>query len=190
MKKPITEEQRREILGKLFPDIPYEKLIKRIYGFPVHTPLPNKREGYTQEVTVGGHTVVLRTGEYDDGALGEISVDMHKEASAFGALMKQFAIAVSLGLQHGVPLQEFVDAFTFTRFAPSGMVMGDDHLRHATSPVDYLFRHLAIYYLGREDLAHVVPEADEPEPEPKSAPDQSALRRATQAAKKDLGYGD
>jgi ribonucleoside-diphosphate reductase alpha chain len=117
--------------------------------------LPNRRSGYTQKAVVGGHKVYLRTGEYEDRSLGEIFLDMHKEGAAFRSLMNCFAIAISLGLQHGVPLEEFVDAFVFTRFEPNGMVTGNDRIRMATSVIDYVFRELAITYLGRTDLSHV-----------------------------------
>ncbi|MSP43217.1 MAG: vitamin B12-dependent ribonucleotide reductase [Alphaproteobacteria bacterium] len=119
--------------------------------------LPQRRKGYTQKATVGGHKVYLRTGEYEDGNLGEIFIDMHKEGAAFRSLMNNYAIAISIGLQYGVPLEEFVDAFTFTRFEPAGMVQGNDAIKSATSIVDYVFRELAISYLGRADLAHVDP---------------------------------
>ncbi|MCI0546911.1 MAG: vitamin B12-dependent ribonucleotide reductase [Candidatus Rokubacteria bacterium] len=117
--------------------------------------LPDRRSGYTQKAVVGGHKVYLRTGEYEDGTLGEIFLDMHKEGAAFRSLMNCFAIAISLGLQHGVPLEEFVDAFVFTRFEPNGMVTGNDRIRMSTSVIDYVFRELAINYLGRTDLSHV-----------------------------------
>ncbi|RMD48810.1 MAG: vitamin B12-dependent ribonucleotide reductase, partial [Alphaproteobacteria bacterium] len=120
--------------------------------------LPNRRKGYTQKAIVGGHKVYLRTGEYEDGSLGEIFIDMHKEGAGFRAMMNNFAIAVSIGLQYGVPLEEFVDAFTFTRFEPAGMVQGNDSIKNATSILDYIFRELAISYLDRTDLAHVAPE--------------------------------
>jgi ribonucleoside-diphosphate reductase alpha chain len=106
---------------------------------------------------VGGHKVYLRTGEYEDGSLAEIFIDMHKEGSAFRSLMNNFAIAISIGLQYGVPLEEFVEAFTFTRFEPSGLVEGNDTIKMSTSLIDYIFRELAISYLGRNDLAHVQP---------------------------------
>ena len=120
--------------------------------------LPERRKGYTQKAIVGGHKVYLRTGEYKDGALGEIFIDMHKEGAGFRAMMNNFAIAVSVGLQYGVPLEEFVDAFTFTKFEPAGMVQGNDSIKQATSILDYIFRELAISYLDRTDLAHVKPE--------------------------------
>lgn len=120
--------------------------------------LPQRRKGYTQKAIVGGHKVYLRTGEYDDGQLGEIFIDMHKEGAGFRAMMNNFAIAVSVGLQYGVPLEEFVDAFTFTRFEPAGMVQGNDSIKNATSILDYVFRELAVSYLDRTDLAHVKPE--------------------------------
>jgi len=117
--------------------------------------LPGRRKGYTQKAVVGGHKVYLRTGEYEDGELGEIFIDMHKEGAGFRAMMNNFAIAVSVGLQYGVPLEEFVDAFTFTKFEPAGMVQGNDSIKSATSILDYIFRELAVSYLDRTDLAHV-----------------------------------
>ncbi len=120
--------------------------------------LPERRKGYTQKAIVGGHKVYLRTGEYKDGTLGEIFIDMHKEGAGFRAMMNNFAIAVSVGLQYGVPLEEFVDAFTFTKFEPAGMVQGNDSIKNATSILDYIFRELAVSYLDRTDLAHVKPQ--------------------------------
>ena len=120
--------------------------------------LPDRRAGYTQKARVGNHKIYLRTGEYEDGTLGEIFVDMHKEGAAFRSMTNCFAIAISLGLQHGVPLDEFVDAFLFTRFEPNGVVQGNPHIKMTTSIIDYIFRELAITYLGRHDLAHVEPE--------------------------------
>ena len=111
----------------------------------------------SQKAVVGGHKVYLQTGEYADGRLGEIFIDMHKEGAAFRSLMNNFAIAVSVGLQYGVPLEEFVDAFTFTRFEPAGLVRGNEAIKNATSILDYIFRELAISYLGRYELAHVDP---------------------------------
>ena len=119
--------------------------------------LPERRKGYTQKAVVGGHKVYLRTGEYEGGQLGEIFIDMHKEGAGFRAMMNNFAIAVSVGLQYGVPLEEFVDAFTFTKFEPAGMVQGNDSIKNATSILDYIFRELAVSYLDRTDLAHVKP---------------------------------
>ncbi|CUH83458.1 vitamin B12-dependent ribonucleotide reductase [Thalassovita mediterranea] len=120
--------------------------------------MPERRKGYTQKAVVGGHKVYLRTGEYGDGSLGEIFIDMHKEGAGFRAMMNNFAIAVSVGLQYGVPLEEFVDAFTFTKFEPSGIVQGNDSIKNATSILDYIFRELAVSYLDRTDLAHVKPQ--------------------------------
>ncbi|MBT8476493.1 MAG: vitamin B12-dependent ribonucleotide reductase, partial [Alphaproteobacteria bacterium] len=122
--------------------------------------MPERRKGYTQKAIVGGHKVYLRTGEYEDGQLGEIFIDMHKEGAGFRAMMNNFAIAVSVGLQYGVPLEEFVDAFTFTKFEPAGMVQGNDSIKNATSILDYIFRELAVSYLDRTDLAHVKPEGN------------------------------
>ncbi len=132
-----------------------EKIIERYTA--QRRRMPDRRKGYTQKAVVGGHKVYLRTGEYEDGKLGEIFIDMHKEGAAFRSLMNNFAIAVSIGLQYGVPLEEYVEAFTFTRFEPSGMVEGNAAIKMATSIIDYLFRELAISYLGRNELAHVDP---------------------------------
>ena len=120
--------------------------------------LPDRRAGYTQKARVGNNKIYLRTGEYEDGTLGEIFIDMHKEGAAFRSMTNCFAIAVSLGLQHGVPLDEYVDAFLFTRFEPNGMVQGNPYIKMSTSIIDYIFRELAITYLGRHDLAHVLPD--------------------------------
>jgi ribonucleoside-diphosphate reductase alpha chain len=120
--------------------------------------LPRRRHGFTQEARIGGHKVFLRTGEYEDGTIGEIFIDMHKEGAAFRSMMNCFAIAVSMGLQYGVPLEDLVDQFTFTRFEPQGRVDGHENLRSCTSVVDYVFRVLGLEYLDRTDLAHVLPE--------------------------------
>ncbi|MCK9279470.1 MAG: vitamin B12-dependent ribonucleotide reductase [Melioribacteraceae bacterium] len=117
--------------------------------------LPDRRTGYTQKVKISGQSVYVRTGEYDNGQIGEVFIDMHKEGAAFRSLLNCFAISISLGLQHGVPLEEFVDAFVFTRFEPSGMLTGHSRIKMATSVIDYIFRELAVSYLGRNDLAHV-----------------------------------
>jgi len=121
-------------------------------------PLPNRRMGYTQKAKIGGHSIFIRTGEFEDGSLGEIFLDMQKEGSAFRSLLNSFAITVSLGLQYGVPLEEYVDAFTFSRFEPNGIVQGHDYVKMATSVIDYVFRDLAISYLKRSDLGQVKPE--------------------------------
>jgi ribonucleoside-diphosphate reductase alpha chain len=135
-----------------------ERVIERVIERAVQRRrLPQRRKGYTQKAIVGGHKVYLRTGEYEDGGVGEIFVDMHKEGAAFRSLMNNFAIAISIGFQYGVPLEEFVEAFTFTRFEPSGIVEGNDTIKMATSIIDYIFRELAVSYLGRNDLAHVEP---------------------------------
>ncbi|MGA2044633.1 MAG: vitamin B12-dependent ribonucleotide reductase [Roseiarcus sp.] len=135
-----------------------ERIIERVERQRERERLPNRRKSYIQKATVGGHKVYLHTGEYEDGRLGEIFIDMHKEGAAFRSLMNNFAIAISLGLQYGVPLEEYVEAFTFTRFEPAGLVQGNDAIKNATSILDYVFRELAISYLGRNDLAHVAPE--------------------------------
>ena len=137
-----------------------ERIVERIVEREVRRGrerLPQRRKGYTQKAIVGGHKVYLRTGEYEDGRVGEIFVDMHKEGAAFRSLMNNFAIAISIGLQYGVPLDEFVEAYTFTRFEPSGLVEGNDAIKMSTSVLDYIFRELAISYMARNDLAHVEP---------------------------------
>jgi ribonucleoside-diphosphate reductase alpha chain len=124
-----------------------EKLYPRIK-------MPDRRKGYIQKVTIGNHKVYLHTGEYNDGKLGEIFIDTSKEGELVKALMNNFAIAISLGLQYGVPLDEFVNAYVGTKFEPSGKIDGNDRILSASSILDYIFRELAISYLGREDLAH------------------------------------
>jgi len=159
------------LLGEASQDLPVppqqqqviEKVIVRYLA--KQRRLPNRRRGYTQKAKIGGQSIFLRTGEYEDGTLGEIFIDMHKEGAAFRSLLNCFAIAVSLGLQYGVPLDEFVEQFVFTKFEPSGVVTGNDHIKMATSVIDYIFRELAITYLGRQDLAHPGPASDVPEPE-------------------------
>ena len=155
-----------------------ERIVERIIEKAIREreKLPNRRKGYAQKANVGGHKVYLHTGEYEDGRLGEIFIDMHKEGAAFRSLMNNFAIAISLGLQYGVPLEEYVDAFIFTRFEPAGIVQGNDAIKNATSILDYVFRELAISYLGRNDLAHVAPgdtgtTAVGGEPQMKATPD-------------------
>ncbi len=147
-KKTVAEEVIEKII--------YRYLAKR-------RRMPQRRKGYTQKAMVGGHKVYIRTGEYTDGTIGEIFIDMHKEGAAFRSLMNCFAISVSLGLQYGVPLEEYVDAFVFSRFEPSGPVQGNERIKLATSIIDYIFRELAITYLGRDDLGQVTPEDLRPE---------------------------
>ena len=124
-----------------------EKITKRFS-------MPDRRKGYIQKATIGDHKVYLHTGEYEDGSLGEIFIDMHKEGAFLRSLMNNFAIAISIGLQYGVPLEEYVEAYTFTRFDPAGVVQGNNRIKNATSILDYVFRELAVSYLGRNDLAH------------------------------------
>jgi ribonucleoside-diphosphate reductase alpha chain len=156
---------------------PQERIVERFIEVErSRRKLPDRRKGYIQKASVGGHKVYLHTGEYEDGELGEIFIDMHKEGAAFRSLMNNFAIAISIGLQYGVPLEEFVDAFVFTRFEPAGEVAGNEAIRSATSILDYIFRELGVSYLGRDDLASVDPQAlnadglgrgkaDEPDPQ-------------------------
>ena len=149
-----TPQEKAQVLA--------EKIIEKVVVKEIvrshREKMPERRKGYTQKAMVGGHKVYLRTGEYGDGSLGEIFIDMHKEGAGFRAMMNNFAIAVSVGLQYGVPLEEFVDAFTFTKFEPAGMVQGNDSIKNATSILDYIFRELAVSYLDRTDLAHVKPQ--------------------------------
>ncbi len=152
MAQPAT--QRAQIVAERI----VEKVIEKVYHQAQRRKLPSRRKGYTQKASVGGHKIYLRTGEYEDGSIGEIFIDMHKEGASFRSLMHNFAMAISIGLQYGVPLEEYVEAFTFTRFEPSGMVEGNQTIKMATSILDYIFRELAITYLGRNDLAHVQPE--------------------------------
>ena len=156
LEETLTEAPQAERVAALSEKI-VEKIIIREIERSNRVKLPERRKGYTQKAIVGGHKVYLRTGEYEDGQLGEIFIDMHKEGAAFRAMMNNFAIAVSVGLQYGVPLEEFVEAFTFTRFEPAGMVQGNDSIKNATSILDYIFRELAVSYLDRTDLAHVKP---------------------------------
>ncbi len=150
----IEEPPRRPAAAPFVTERIVETIIERER---VRRRLPDRRKGYIQKATVGGHKVYLHTGEYDDGQLGEVFIDMHKEGAAFRSLMNNFAIAVSIGLQYGVPLDEFVEAFVFTRFEPAGPVTGNDSIRSATSILDYLFRELAVSYLDRDDLANADP---------------------------------
>ncbi|MDP3634288.1 ribonucleotide reductase, partial [Phenylobacterium sp.] len=166
---------------------PEERIVERIVERDrTRRKLPDRRKGYIQKAAVGGHKVYLHTGEYDDGELGEIFIDMHKEGAAFRSLMNNFAIGISIGLQYGVPLEEFVDAFVFTRFEPAGPVTGNDSVRSATSILDYLFRELGISYLGREELANADGELnadglgrgkDEGEPEGENIPASHFISR-------------
>src|SRR5829696_4285577 len=141
---------------------------------PVRRRLPARRSGFTQEARVAGNKVFLRTGEYEDGTIGEIFIDMHKEGAAFRSMINCFAIAISKGLQYGVPLEEFVETFTFTRFEPQGMVSGHPNIKMATSIIDYVFRVLGLEFLGRSDLTQVPPELEEAASENYSAPGPDA----------------
>jgi ribonucleoside-diphosphate reductase alpha chain len=145
-------------------DLPQTEIVKKIAEqaavafVQTRRKLPSRRSGYTQKAKIGGHTIYLRTGNYQDGTLGEIFLDINKEGTLLRSMMNCFAISVSLGLQYGVPLEEFVDVFTFARFDPNGPVVGHDNIKRATSIIDFIFRDLALNYLGRNDLVHVPPE--------------------------------
>ncbi|MDD5607745.1 MAG: vitamin B12-dependent ribonucleotide reductase, partial [Ignavibacterium sp.] len=144
----IIEEKEKNDIVKVAEKIIHRYIAKR-------RRLPDRRSGYTQKAKIGGQSVYIRTGEYDNGQLGEIFIDMHREGASVRSLLNCFAISISLGLQHGVPLEEFADAFVFTRFEPSGIVTGNDKIKMATSVIDYIFRELAVTYLGRNDLSHI-----------------------------------
>ncbi|HQJ46606.1 MAG TPA: vitamin B12-dependent ribonucleotide reductase, partial [Ignavibacteriaceae bacterium] len=144
----IMEEKEKNDIVKVAEKIIHRYIAKR-------RRLPDRRSGYTQKAKIGGQSVYIRTGEYDNGQLGEIFIDMHREGASVRSLLNCFAISISLGLQHGVPLEEFADAFVFTRFEPSGIVTGNDKIKMATSVIDYIFRELAVTYLGRNDLSHI-----------------------------------
>ncbi len=162
----VFETDEPAVMERVVERIVYRYLAKR-------RRMPQRRVGYTQKAVVGGHKVYLRTGEYRDGTLGEIFIDMHKEGAAFRSLMNCFAISVSLGLQYGVPLEEYIDAFVFSRFEPNGPVSGNERIKMATSIIDYIFRELAITYLGRNDLGQVTPEDLRPEAMGGKSPDDS-----------------
>jgi ribonucleoside-diphosphate reductase alpha chain len=147
----IIEDKEKNDIVKVAERIIHRYIAKR-------RRLPDRRTGYTQKAKINGQSVYIRTGEYENGQLGEIFIDMHREGAAFRSLLNCFAISISLGLQHGVPLEEFVDAFVFTKFEPSGVVTGNDKIKVATSVIDYIFRELAVTYLNRNDLAHVTDE--------------------------------
>jgi ribonucleoside-diphosphate reductase alpha chain len=147
----ILEEKDKNDIIKIAERIIHRYIAKR-------RRLPDRRTGYTQKAKINGQSVYIRTGEYDNGQIGEIFIDMHREGAAFRSLLNCFAISISLGLQHGVPLEEFVDAFVFTRFEPSGIVTGNEKIKMSTSVIDYIFRELAVNYLGRTDLSHVDPD--------------------------------
>jgi ribonucleoside-diphosphate reductase alpha chain len=144
----LMEEKEKNDIVKVAEKIIHRYIAKR-------RRLPDRRSGYTQKAKINGQSVYIRTGEYDNGQIGEIFIDMHREGASFRSLLNCFAISISLGLQHGVPLEEFVDAFVFTRFEPSGLVTGNDKIKMSTSVIDYIFRELAVTYLGRNDLSHV-----------------------------------
>jgi len=159
-----TKEQSAAAQASVGAEKIVEKIVERIIEKPTERHrLPDRRTGYIQKASVGGHKVYLHTGEFEDGSLGEIFIDMHKEGAAFRSVMNNFAIAISIGLQYGVPLEEFVDAFIFTRFEPSGPVKGNDTIKFANSILDYIFRELGISYLGWDDLAHVDPNSITPD---------------------------
>ncbi|MDP2791936.1 MAG: adenosylcobalamin-dependent ribonucleoside-diphosphate reductase [Rectinemataceae bacterium] len=153
-KNPMRQESRQESSRTDEPELPGVPKAPR----GIRRALPNRRAGYTQKAKIGGHSVFVRTGEYEDGTIGEIFLDMHKEGAAFRSILNSFAIAVSLGLQYGVPLEEYMDAFTFTKFEPNGMVQGHDYIKMASSVLDFIFRDLGISYLNRHELGQIKPE--------------------------------
>ncbi|MFH1095094.1 MAG: vitamin B12-dependent ribonucleotide reductase, partial [Candidatus Micrarchaeota archaeon] len=152
----LADEAEKVMDSQALQTMPVQSMLRR------HK-LPSRRRGFVQEARVGGHKVYLKTGEYPDGQLGEIFIDMYKEGAGYRALLNCFAIAVSKGLQYGVPLEEFVDTFTFTRFDPAGPVSGHEAIKNATSIVDYVFRAIGYEYLHRTDFVHVKVEEKAPE---------------------------
>lgn len=160
MIQELTPEMVLDAARRIINESKDTQFKRQLSGIVERKKLPNKRRGFTQKSKIDGNTLFVRTGEYADGTLGEIFVDMHREGASFRSLMNCFSIAVSIGLQYGVPLEEYVDKFTFTRFEPAGMVEGHDNIKSATSVVDYIFRLLGFEYLEREDLVHIKPEKD------------------------------
>ena len=150
----VIEEEHQEAVSQVEKTIAVAKEAASSVVYGSRNKVPDRRKGYIQKAIVGGHKVYLHTGEYEDGSLGEIFIDMHKEGAFLRSLMNNFAIAISIGLQYGVPLEEYVEAYTFTRFDPAGVVQGNNRIKNATSILDYVFRELAVSYLGRNDLAH------------------------------------
>ena len=157
----MTPDIVLEAAKRILSESPDTKFKRQLSNIVEKKRLPNRRNGFTQKGRVGGQTIFVRTGEYDDGTLGEIFIDMHKEGASFRSLMNCFSIAISVGLQYGVPLEEFVEKFVFTRFEPSGMVE-HPNIKSTTSIIDFIFRSMAYEYLGRNDLVHVL---DKPEVE-------------------------
>ncbi len=155
--KPLTSEELLEMCIDYIEKSPDTAFMRRLSAIVDKKKLPSKRNGFTMKGKIDGQSIFLSTGEYKDGTLGEIFVEMHKEGATLKGLLNCFAIAVSIGLQYGVPLEEYVSKFCFTRFEPAGFV-DHDYIRNSTSVVDYIFRVLAYEYLGREDLIHVVPD--------------------------------
>ncbi len=180
--RPI--EQITELPSATRAEIIAERIVERVVARQRER-LPDRRKGYTQKALVGGHKVYLRTGEYDDGSLGEIFIDMHKEGAAFRSLMNNFAIAISIGLQYGVPLEEYVDAFTFTRFEPAGLVEGNSSIKMATSILDYIFRELAVSYLGRHELGHT----EHADMAPDTVGDGEAAEKLLEIAERTISQG-
>ena len=169
---------------------PTERVVERVVERErARRKLPDRRKGYIQKAAVGGHKVYIHTGEYEDGELGEIFIDMHKEGAAFRSLMNNFAIAISIGLQYGVPLDEFVDAFVFTRFEPAGRVTGNDSIKSATSILDYIFRELGVSYLDRVELANAETEAQNPDDLGDGKPDANAAVPAARFISKGFARG-
>lgn len=157
----LTQEQVLDAAQRILDDSKSTEFMRQLSGIVERKKLPWKRRGFTQKAKVGGQTLFVRTGEYNDGTLGEIFIDMHREGATFRSLMNCFSIAVSIGLQYGVPLDEYVSKFTFTRFEPSGMVEGHPNIKNSTSIIDYIFRLLGFEYLNRSDLVHIKPTKEE-----------------------------
>jgi ribonucleoside-diphosphate reductase alpha chain len=170
----LTQDQVLEAAQKILDNSKSTEFMRQLSSIVERKRLPWKRRGFTQKAKVGGQTLFVRTGEYNDGTLGEIFIDMHREGATFRSLMNCFSIAVSIGLQYGVPLDEYVSKFTFTRFEPSGMVEGHPNIKNSTSIIDYIFRLLGFEYLDRSDLVHIKPTASEVEAKAKTIEQKKA----------------
>ena len=171
----LTQEQVLEAAQKILDNSKSTEFMRQLSSIVERKRLPWKRRGFTQKAKIGGQTLFVRTGEYNDGTLGEIFIDMHREGATFRSLMNCFSIAVSIGLQYGVPLDEYVSKFTFTRFEPSGMVEGHPNIKNSTSIIDYIFRLLGFEYLDRSDLVHIKPTPQEAEAKAQQIEEQKVV---------------
>lgn len=182
----LTQEQVLAAALKILDNSKSTAFMRQLSSIVERKRLPWKRGGFTQKAKVGGQTLFIRTGEYNDGTLGEIFIDMHREGATFRSLMNCFSIAVSIGLQYGVPLDEYVNKFTFTRFEPSGMVEGHDNIKNATSIIDYIFRLLGFEYLNRTDLVHIKPSKEDQAGMMKTQVEEEKLQKPANPVKSEV----